>query len=134
MTTTVAVAEVSDPVRIHNALWTCFEEKRNKEIKIDGTYYIVRYHNTNSTHAARVEIDGCVWESQNMNKRTPNTEAIEDNSSIRISWCFYHNGQSISWLTKVESHDEGDVRHVEVSNLRVRPNEVVEAVDIPLVS
>lgn len=130
MTAPMPISEVSTPVRIHNALWRCYDEKVNQQIKINDHYYVVRYHNTNSTHAARVEIDGQIWESQNMKKVSPNTEAIEDDPSIRISWSFYHNGNSINWLTKVQSKDKDNHRHIEIYNLRMRPNEKVEEYDM----
>lgn len=122
--------EVSDSIRIHNALWRCYEMRQNDDIKIGNKFYIVRFYYTNNSRCARVDIDGSIWESQNMKKASPNTELIEHDPNTRISWNFYHSGDSIVWLEKVQSHDVDGVRHVERFDLRKHPNELIENANI----
>ena len=122
---------VSDSIRIHNALWKCYESKRNQDILINGRFYIIRYIFSANTDCARVEIDGNIWESQNMKKDSPNTKIVKNDPDTRITWQFYHSGESIVWLEKVQSHDANGIRHVERFDLRQRPNLRVETVNFP---
>ena len=125
--------KVSNAIVIHNTLWECYDERINQDLKINNKFYRVRYQANTRSRCARVEIDGTVWESQNMIKASPNTDLIKSNPSIRISWAFYHSGTSIEWLDKVQSEDTKDGRNIQHYNLRTQPNELVEEVYVPFI-
>lgn len=94
-------------IRIHNALWECFEREQGADLFLDGNKYHVQYLSTTRQHCARVVIDGIVWASQNMHKtNSPFTKRVEEDKTCKITWAFRHrNGTGLKWLQRVESFD-----------------------------